>query len=101
MKARNRDSEEWTTISDFSNLDWSSSGKKKVLYFYNNKSYNQYRLENLCSGDPDNPTWKLGAFDLSSYCTIFDIPSLAYEASPLVVYKYERMEAISEFRILL
>ena len=75
-----------------SNIEWLESEKSKTFYFYNNKAYNQYQFINFGSGDSNSCKWKLGTLDLNLESTSFDIPNLAYETNPVIVYKYERIE---------
>ena len=91
LKARNGN-EEWTTVKEFSNLEWTNErGETKTLYFYNNKAYHEYRLENICS---NYPTWKLNSVDLRSYNVPFTIPDFDYGVESITLYKYERMEEL-------
>ena len=85
----------WTRLLDMSNIEWLESENSKTFYFYNNKAYNQYRFINFGSGDSNSCKWELGTLDLNLVSTVFDISDLAYEtSSPLIVYKYERIEDI-------
>ena len=82
----------WTRLLDMSNIEWLESEKSKTFYFYNNKAYNQYQFINFGSGDSNSCKWELGTLDLNLVSTVFDIPNLAYETNPVIVYKYERIE---------
>ena len=77
--------DEWTTLSTVTGLTWSQTGQAHIIYFQNNKAYNEYRFENFASGDTTNCPWKLGTLDLRSVYTTMTVPELAYEA--LTIFK--------------
>ena len=80
LKARNSDSEEWTTLKTMTGLTYSGKGDYKSIWLDNNKPWNQYQFTNFTSGDPESPTWRLGTVDLT--CEMFPrIPELAYATS--------------------
>ena len=86
LKARNSNLEDWTVIKNVTGMTWSLKGEHKKLWLENSKPWNQYRLENIATGDSSNCAWRLGAIDLSSDATGVTIPDLSY-ASPVVVTK--------------
>ena len=90
----NENGGEWTRLLDMNNIEWLESEKSKTFYFYNNKAYNQYRFINFGSGDLNSCKWELGTLDLNLVSTVFDIPDIAYDVNSLIVYKYERIEAM-------
>ena len=80
LKARNSDSEEWTTLKTVTGLTYSGKGNYKSIWLYNNNKSNRYQFTNFTSGDPESPTWRLGTVDLT--CEMFPrIPELAYATS--------------------
>ena len=82
VKARNSDSEDWTTIKAVTGLLWDSVYENKKIILGNDKSYNQYRFENFASGDPTNPSWKFNTLDLTCDAIPTSIPELTYPTSP-------------------
>ena len=77
LKARNS-GEDWTTISNVTELTWSQAGQAHTIYFQNNKAYNEYRFENFATGDTSECYWKLSILDLKSVMTTMTIPELSY-----------------------
>ena len=83
LKARNKNLEEWTTLKTVTNMSWSLKGEHKKMWVENSKPYNQYRFENIGTGDAENCDWRLGAIDLSADA-IGVVPDLAY-TTPIVI----------------
>ena len=86
VKARNTNLEEWTTIKEVTGMTWSLAGEHKKIWLENNKPYNQYRLENIATGDASACSWKLSTLDLTADATPASIPELSY-STPLVITK--------------
>ncbi|KAK8832991.1 hypothetical protein WA577_003969 [Blastocystis sp. JDR] len=87
LKARNKASEQWTTLKTVTGMSWSLKGQAKKLHFVNNKPYNQYRFENFAGPTPA-ATWKISRLDLQSVATTTTIPGLQYnQGQPLEIYK--------------
>ena len=87
LKARNKASEEWTTLKTVTGMTWSQKGQRKTMYFVNNKPYNQYRFENFATGKTAC-YWKISRLDLQSIATTVTIPELQYnQGQPLEIYK--------------
>ena len=85
LKARNSDSEEWTTLKTVTGLTYFVKGDYRKVWLDNNKPWNQYQFTNFTSGNPASPTWRLGTVDLT--CDMIPvIPELAY-ATPLTITK--------------
>ena len=51
LRARNNNLEEWTTLKTVTDMAWSLKGEHKKLWVENSKPYNQYRFENIGTGD--------------------------------------------------
>ena len=85
LKARNSDSEEWTTLKTVTGLTYFVKGDYRKVWLDNNKPWNQYQFTNFTSGNPASPYWRLGTVDLT--CDMIPvIPELAY-ATPLTITK--------------
>ena len=84
VKARNSDSEEWTTIKEVTGLTWNHVGENKRIWLGNDKPYNQYRFANFASGDPINPKWVFSTLDLTADAIPAAIPELVYSAPPTI-----------------
>ena len=84
LKARNANIEDWTLIKNVTGMTWSLKGEHKRIWLENSKPYNQYRLENIASGNFNDCMWKLSAIDLGCSSTVASIPELSYP-SPIVL----------------
>ena len=84
LKARNANIEDWTLIKNVTGMTWSLKGEHKRIWLENSKPYNQYRLENIASGNINDCMWKLSAIDLGCSSTVASIPDLSYP-SPIVL----------------
>ena len=82
LKARNGN-DEWTTLTTVTDLSWSQTGQALTIYFQNNKAYNQYRFENIATGDCTDLFWKLNSLDLNSFFTTMTIPYLYYPTTTI------------------
>ena len=51
LRARNNNLEEWRTLKTVTDMAWSLKGEHKKLWIENSKPYNQYRFENIGTGD--------------------------------------------------
>ena len=78
LKARNS-GEDWTTLSNVTDLTWSQTGQAHTIYFQNNNAYNEYRFENFATGDSSECYWKLSILDLKSVMTTMTVPELSYD----------------------
>ena len=83
LRARNNNLEEWTTLKTVTDMAWSLKGEHKKLWVENSKPYNQYRFENIGTGDESSCDWRLSSIDLSAD-TIGVVPELSYP-TPLVL----------------
>ncbi len=86
LKARNSNSEEWTTLATVQGLTWSLLGQNRKIWISNNKPYNQYRFENFATGSTTDCYWKFSRLDLISDSTNVEVPPLAYTPT-ISVYK--------------
>ena len=86
LKARNANTEEWTTLKTVTDMKWSLVGQHKKIWTGNSKPYNQYRFENFATGSTSACYWKLGTLDLSADAMTVSVPPLSYP-SPLVISK--------------
>ena len=86
LKARNGNTEEWTTLKTVTDMKWSLVGQHKKIWTGNSKPYNQYRFENFATGSTSACYWKLGTLDLSADAMTVSVPPLSYP-SPLVISK--------------
>ena len=82
VKARSG-SDEWTVLTNVTNLTWSQIGQTHTIYFVNNKAYNQYRFENFGTGDSANCHWMFNTLNLKSVYTTMTIPELSYPATTI------------------
>ena len=83
LRARNNNLEEWTTLKTVTDMAWSLKGEHKKLWVENSKPYNQYRFENIGTGDESSCDWRLSSIDLSADA-IGVVPELSYP-TPLVL----------------
>ena len=83
LKARNNNLEEWRTLKTVTDMAWSLKGEHKKLWVENSKPYNQYRFENIGTGDESSCDWRLSSIDLSADA-IGVVPELSYP-TPLVL----------------
>ena len=51
LRARNNNLEAWRTLKTVTDMAWSLKGEHKKLWVENSKPYNQYRFENIGTGD--------------------------------------------------
>ena len=78
FKARNSDDEEWTTLRSVTGLEWSQTGQAKKVWIPNFAAYNQYRFENVATGNTAACTWKLGRLSLMTSAMNPNVPDLKY-----------------------
>ena len=78
LKARSGN-DAWTTLTTVTELTWSQVGQAQIIYFQNNKAYNEYRFENIATGDFLQEYWKFNTLDMSSVYTTMTIPELVYD----------------------
>ena len=86
LKARNSNTEEWTTLKTVTGMQWSLQGEYKKMWVDNSKPYNQYRFENFATGDATSCAWLLSALDLYVDSTLVTIPDLAFQ-TPILINK--------------
>ena len=55
----------YETLAEVSGLTWSLVGQNRKIWLANNKAYNNYRLEDISTGNPDDCSWQLGTFALN------------------------------------
>ena len=84
LKARNSNLEAWTTLRTVTGMTWSLKGEHKTLWLDSNKSWNQFRFENIGSGDESSCLWRFGGFNLFTGLFPTDIPDLSYPL-PIVI----------------
>ena len=84
VKARNSNLEEWTTLRTVNNMEWSLAGEHKIVWLSNSKPWNQYRFENIGTGDETDCSWQLGGFNLFAANVPTNIPDLVY-TSPILI----------------
>ena len=83
VKARNTNLESWTLIKNVTGMTWSLAGEHKKIWLENSKPYNQYRLENIATGDSSNCAWRVGGLDFTADA-IPVVPELSY-TTPLAI----------------
>ncbi|KAM7453319.1 hypothetical protein BLSTO_05935 [Blastocystis sp. subtype 1] len=66
LRARNTNLEAWTTLKTVTDMAWSLKGEHKKLWVENSKPYNQYRFEDINTGDESSCDWRLSSIDLSA-----------------------------------
>ena len=93
LKARNANTETWTTIREVSGMTWSLKGEHKKIWLVNDKPYNQYRFENFGTGDSSSCSWKVGTLDLRADAMNMEIPDLSY-TTPIVITQSVEMGEI-------
>ena len=84
LKARNSNLEAWTTLRTVTGMTWSLKGEHKTLWLDSNKSWNQFRFENIGTGDESSCLWRFGGFNLFTGLFPTDIPDLSYPL-PIVI----------------
>ena len=93
VKARNANTEQWTTIREVTGMTWSLKGEHKKIWLANDKPYNQYRFEDIGTGIPSSCSWKVGTLDLTSDALNLEIPDLSY-TNPIVITRSVEMGEI-------
>lgn len=84
VKARNSDSEEWTTLASPTQISWPIIGQSRRFFFVNNQPYNQYSFENFAG---DDPVWNVYHLKLNAHPTGMAIPDLAYPQHSMEIYQ--------------
>lgn len=79
---KNQADDDWTLLGNYTNMGWSLVGQTKKLWLKNNKSYNQYKFENMRSMVSDC-TWRLSRIDMYTDNLAVTIPDLQYVESPV------------------
>ena len=85
VKGKNAEDTDWKTLKTVETMSWSLQGQRKHLWLLNNYSYNQYRIENISTGDSSACEWKLGSIGLWTEITHKDPPAFNY-ATPITLY---------------
>ena len=93
IKARNTNSDDWTTLLTVTGMTWSIPGQEKRIWLQNDTPYNQYRFENFGTGDSSSCYWRTGRIDLRSDAVADSIPALSYSAS---IATYRNIEMAEE-----
>ena len=96
LSARNLEDEDWTVLTDVSNLAFTLVGQKNRIYFHNNKSYNQFKFENFGTGDSSACAWKVQSLDLYADDTVTEPTTLTYPSSVTVYKNIEMSEVMPE-----
>ena len=86
VKARNTNLEEWTTLKTVTGMTWSLVSEQKKIWIENSKPYNQYRLENISTGNEADCTWKMASFEMMLEAAPATVPELSY-STPIVINK--------------
>ena len=84
VKARNSDSEEWTTLASPTQISWPIIGQSRRFFFVNNQPYNQYSFENFAG---DDPVWNVYHLKLNAHPTGMAVPELAYPQHSMEIYQ--------------
>ena len=96
LSARNLEDEDWTVLTDASNIAYSLTGQKIRIYFINNKSYNQFKFENFGTGNPSECAWRVQSLDLYADNTMSEPSTLTYPTSVTVYRNIEMSEVMPE-----
>ena len=64
FKVYGRNAGDWILLKDVSGLIYTTAGQKKRIYLNNNTPHNQFKFENLKTGDPSNCAWIIQSLDL-------------------------------------
>ncbi|KAM7453096.1 hypothetical protein BLSTO_06161 [Blastocystis sp. subtype 1] len=67
-------------------MTWSLVGEHKRIWVENNKPYNQYRLEDIATGNEAVCTWRISAIDIAMDLIPAMVPELTY-STPIVINK--------------
>ena len=65
-------------------MSWSLEGEHKIIWLSNSKPWNQYRFENIGTGNPASCDWMIGGFNLYANAIPTNIPDLSY-TTPVVI----------------
>ena len=89
VKARNNDAEAWVTLRDVSGMVWFTSGEKEVkrLWLESDRPYNQYRFENIATGNPNSCAWTVSGIGLFMDLLPASVADFAYPSSSITAYK--------------
>ena len=92
LKARNAESEAWTTLKTVTGMIWRSGEQFKKLWLETTTPYNQYQFENFGSGNPNNCKWEFGTLDLEVDAIPAAMASLAYTSA--FTYKDAELDTV-------
>ena len=92
LKARNAESEAWTTLKTVTGMIWRSGEQFKKLWLETTTPYNQYQFENFASGNPNNCKWEFGTLDLEVDVVPAAMASLAYTSA--FTYKDAELDTV-------
>ena len=81
LKARNAESEAWTTLKTVTGMIWRSGEQFKKLWLETTTPYNQYQFENFASGNPSHCEWEFGTLDLEVDVVPAVMADLAYTSA--------------------
>ena len=96
FKLYGRNSGDWILLKDVSGLIYTTAGQKKRIYLNNNTPYNQFKFENLKTGDPNSCSWIIQSLDLYADNTMAESTELVYPASGEAFKDIEIAEIIPE-----
>ena len=92
LKARNAESEAWTTLKTVTGMMWGSREQFKKLWLETTVPYNQYQFENFGSGNPNHCKWEFGTLDLAVDVVPAVMTDLVYPS--VHVYKDIEMDTV-------
>ena len=93
--ARNPEDTDWTLLKEVEDLIWSVPGQKHKVYFQNNKSYNQFRFENIFPANHASECrLTLQSLDLYSDNVMTELAPLTYPGSLQIFKDIEMSEVI-------
>ena len=88
LKARNAESEAWTTLKTVTGMMWRSGEQFKKLWLETTTPYNQYQFENFASGNPNHCEWEFGTLDLE----VDAIPAVMADLAYTSAFTYKDVE---------
>ena len=69
---------DWTKLGEYTGLGWSLLGQTKKIWLKNNSPYNQYKFEDIGTGNESSCIWKINRIDMFSDNTNREVPNLEY-----------------------
>ena len=93
--ARNPEDADWTLLRDASGLSYSMRAQKRIIYFQNNNSYNQFRFENIFPANHATQCkWRIQSLDLYADNLFAELAPLTYESNAEIFKDIEMAEII-------